>query len=261
MAADDEWRDPPEPELPPVFSVPETSAAKDTEDATPAKEKAVGSFSFYLSLIALLPTGMLTLLLALATWQLIFMESTCTFVAGVLGGSILAKIFIKRHISVLIHEAKHQIISNLVGNKSRGMKIEENSGHFEYSYSKKTTHYHAFIALAPYILPLFTLVLALIAFAVCREDHRIAALVVGVGYGADLLLNMRDISPIQTDINQIRGGYTIGLMYIAAWNFFILGLILTWAFQGMTGFAMLLEEFSTLFIIVHHYLRTPVTGD
>jgi hypothetical protein len=260
MAADDEWRDPPEPELALEPRIPEAPDVEEAKDPSTPKEKSVGGFSFYLSLFALLPTGILTLLLALATWQLSFMESTCTFIAGVVGGSVLAKIFIKGHISVLIHEFKHQIISNLVGNKSRGMKIGENSGHFEYAYSKKTTHYHAFISLAPYILPLFTFILSLIAFAVCREDHKLAALVVGIGYGADLLLNMRDISPIQTDINQIRGGYTIGLIYIAAWNFFILGVLLTWAFQGMTGFAMLLEEFSALFVMVHQYLRAPAPG-
>jgi hypothetical protein len=87
-----------------------------------------------------------------------------------------------------------------------------------------------------------------IALIFLRDDREIAAIIVGVGYGIDILLNMRDISPIQTDISLIRGGYTMGLAYIAAWNLLIAGLVFAWAFHGIKGLSMLLEDISLCFI-------------
>jgi len=214
----------------------------------------VGGFAFYLSLAALLPTGVLTVLLAVVTWEHSSAIPTGIFVTSALVGAFLAHSCVSGHISVLIHEFKHSVVSNLVGNKRKGMKVNERSGHFEYSYTKRTAHYNAFISLAPYILPLFTFICSLLAFALVRHNHERAAIVVGIGYGCDLLLNARDISPIQTDISLIRGGYKVGLLYIGAWNLVILGLLLAWVFKGTAGFVMLLEQFSLFFVKVHLYL-------
>jgi hypothetical protein len=209
--------------------------------------QTVGGFAFYLSLALLLPTGLLLFILAIIQIRHAEPRLAVVFLMSCLCGAALAKAVIRDHLSVLLHEFKHRLIANLVGNKFKGMKINKNSGHVVYTYTKKTAHYNAFISLAPYIVPIFTFVTTLIALASLRGDPLMILVVVGLGYGADLLLNIRDISPIQTDISLIRGGYSIGLLYIIAWNLMIAALVLAWAFQGIAGIGHLIQAVSEAF--------------
>jgi hypothetical protein len=241
-------------------------AAKDDAPVTPPRDRKkkkkddplepeiVGGFAFYLSLVVLFPAGSLTLALALTTWGLDSAAPTGIFIGSALLGAIAAQVLVRNHLSVLLHEFKHSVWSGFVGNKWKGLKVDRNSGHFEYAYSKQTAHHNAFISLAPYILPLFTFVGALLAFALFRHNHWLAVWLVGMAYGADLLLNMRDISPVQTDLSLIRGGYKVALSYIAAWNLALLGLVLAWVFNGVAGLLALLKAFSTFFLWLHAYL-------
>ena len=222
------------------------------EEDAPTEESLVGGFAFYLSLLALLPTGIL--FTSLTLYRARAADPTCVvnFALGALGGIALAHMFIRGHLSVFLHEFKHSLISNLVGNKHKGFRIGEASGHYQYSYTKRTAHYNAFISLAPYITPVFTFVAVAMALIFLRHDREVAAVVIGVGYGMDVLLNVRDISPIQTDISLIRGGYGMGLLYIAAWNLLTFGVLVAWVFQGSHGLLLLLEDISTCFI--HLYI-------
>jgi Peptidase M50B-like len=234
----------------------EPHEGEDAEESGQAPE-LVGGFAFFLSLLALLPTG---ILFASATlYRVRAADYTCTtrFCVAVLIGAALGQIFIRGHLSVLIHEFKHSLISNLVGNRHRGLKIGRHSGHYTYAYSKRTAHYNAFISLAPYITPVFTFVAVLVSLIFLREDRQFAAAVVGFGYGVDLILNMRDISPIQTDISLIKGGYGVGLLYIAAWNLLTFAMLLAWVFQGTHGLLLLLEDISACFV----YLYISLFGD
>jgi len=229
----------------------------DDEESVPSsdvqeKPDLVGGFAFFLSLAALLPTGLMFTTLTFFRLETANSTTTVNFIFAALAGAAIAQMFIRGHLSVFIHEFKHSLVSNLVGNRHKGMKIGERSGHYQYAYTKSTAHYNAFISLAPYITPVFTFFSILLALIFFREDREIASIVVGVGYGMDILLNMRDISPIQTDISLIRGGYTMGLAYIAAWNLLTAGLIFAWAFHGLRGLSMLLEDISTCFI--HLYI-------
>jgi hypothetical protein len=221
------------------------------------KQDLVGGFAFFLSLAALLPTGLMFTTLTFFRLETASVTTTIYFIFATLAGAAIAQMFIRGHLSVFIHEFKHSLVSNLVGNRHKGMRIGVNSGHYQYSYTKSTAHYNAFISLAPYITPVFTFFGVVIALVFLRHDRDIAALIVGLGYGMDILLNMRDISPIQTDISLIRGGYTMGLAYIAAWNFLIAGVVLAWAFHGLEGLSMLLEDISACFI----YLYIALFGD
>jgi len=228
-----------------------------SSDDEAEQQELVGGFAFYLSLAALLPTGVMFTTLTLLRLKSADSDATAAFIIAALIGATLAQMFIRGHLSVLIHEFKHSVISNLVGNRHRGLRIGRNSGHYQYAYSKRTAHYNAFISLAPYIVPVFTFISVIIALIFCREDRTTAAIVVGLGYGIDILLNMRDISPIQTDISLIRGGYGIGLLYIAGWNLMTAGLVFAWAFQGVHGLTLLLEDISACFI----YLYIALFGD
>lgn len=241
------------PSLPGAQKLSDNSTAPGILEDAPNDK--VGGFAFYLSLFALLPSGFLTLVLTGYTWHDESLVPTLFFCGASIVGIIAAKLCIKGRFSVLLHEFKHQIVSNLVGNKAKKLHVDVDSGHFEYAYSKQTSHFNAIISLAPYIVPLFTFVFALLAFAVARHDHATAAWIVGIGYGVDILLNSRDISPVQTDITEIRGGYWVGLLYILAWNLAIVGVLLAWVFHGLAGFSMLIHEFSALFFYLHAWLR------
>jgi hypothetical protein len=230
----------------------QASEPRPAERALP-KQAVVGGFAFFLSLAAILPTGLIVSSLALSLLSTESIGIAGVFACASLVGALCAHFFIKGHISVLIHEFKHSLISNLVGNKRKGMKIDRDSGYFEYAYSKETKHFNAFISVAPYIVPVFTFVAGLIAFALFRHEHMLATLVVGIGYGMDLVLNIRDISPIQTDLNLLRGGYRLGVLYVTAWNVLIFGLLLAWVLKGGAGLAHILESISIFFVEVHQW--------
>jgi hypothetical protein len=230
-------------------------------EAKPAASDVVGGFAFFLSLGAILPTGVILLALAVQLFSGESSKYAGSFVAAAGAGALCAHLFIKGHISVLIHEFKHSLVSNIVGNKRKGMKIGRDSGYFEYAYSKETKHFNAFISLAPYIVPVFTFVAALLAFATARHQHIAAVLLVGFGYGIDLVLNIRDISPVQTDLSLIRGGYRIGVLYVVAWNVLIFGFLTAWILGGISGWMHILESLSIFFVKVHQWYSHIPTSE
>ena len=243
---------------------PSTEGAKlpePTFETVPAvaKKKAgepVGGFAFFLSLSVLLPTGIFLTGLTLVNVRPVDVQALGTFGASWIAGMMLGHVLIKGHISVLIHESKHAVVSNFAGNKRKEMKVNKDSGHFVYSYTKHTAHFNALISLAPYILPVFTVVGLIASLAIFRNDHVLAALLVGMCYGIDTILNARDISPIQPDIHEIRGGFGIGLLYIFSWNLTIFALLLAWAFQGGSGILMLLEQTTAALMRIYLLVST-----
>jgi len=240
----------------------EKASRKSASDAPHkrSENERVGGFAFFLSLILLLPTGLVFFIVAIRQIRDADIADAAIFILAAILGMMVAHGCIRDHISVLIHEFKHSLISNLAGNKYKGMKIDRNSGHMEYAYTKRTAHYNAFISLAPYIVPIFTTIFSLIALSTSRHDPTMMVLIVGFGYGIDLLLNMRDISPIQTDISLIRGGYHVGLLYILAWNLVIAALALAWAFQGIAGIGLLFKTVCEAFIWLYFSLSGQTPG-
>lgn len=213
------------------------SRKNDKKKQKPAK---AGGLAFFVSLFMLLLLGGVNILHIPALWEPATSGNGGRFLLGVMLGAWLSYAFLKGHVSVLIHEFKHALISNLVGNKWKGMKVKENSGHFEYAYSKSTAAYNAFISVAPYWLPVFTLPLLGISLALWYGNHQLIVFVVGIGYGADLICNTRDISPIQTDLTEINGGYGVALIYVLAINIVVFSLLIAWVFQGLFGLKYLL---------------------
>jgi hypothetical protein len=224
-------------------------------------QSIVGGFAFFLSLAALFPTGFLFFILSVAQIRRADASLAVAFLGSCIFGALLSHSMIRDHFSVLLHEFKHALISNLVGNKNKKMKVNRNSGHLVYAYTKKTAHYNAFIALAPYIVPLFTLFATAVSLLFAQSDPVVAAIFIGLAYGTDLLLNIRDISPIQTDITLIRGGYSVGLLYILAWNLLTASLVLAWAFQGAAGIGELFSTVSQVFFKVYFLLSGAASED
>lgn len=200
------------------------------------KEKTtVGGFAFYLSL------SCLTFVALFNVWLLppLITEQTVSnwsyFGIGLFVGTWVALLGIRGKLSVFLHEFRHSVVSGLVGNRSRGMVYRGSSGHFKYEYTPKTAHYNALISLAPYFLPVFTFVGAFLAFILFRHSHQLMILVVSVGYGVDLVLNLRDISPIQTDLTTISGGYKVGLAFVVLMNVAIFTFVAAWVSQDLLG--------------------------
>lgn len=223
------------------------------------KQLRVGGFAFFSSLFFLIVLSILNFCFLTNLWNGEAQQHFFSFALGMVPGLFVAGYFIQGHTSVLIHEFKHSLLSGLVGNKARSLHVKKDSGHFEYEYTRLTAEYNAFISLAPYITPLFTVPAIILAFAVWRHSQDLMCAVIGMGYGVDLLLNMRDISRRQTDITMIKGGYRIGLLYIFAMNAAILSILLAWVFQGTLGLRYLLYGLWQMVLhIVAYYRAAPV---
>ena len=226
---------------------------KELEDTT---DQVVGGFAFFLSLFFLLPTAVLFLGIALRQVQHGELSAAITFLASLCTGLAIAHYGIRGHFSVLIHEWKHEVVSSLVGNRNKRMEVSQHTGSLQYEYTKKTAHYNAFISLAPYILPVFTFIGTLTSLAVGPAYQTAPLVLVGICYGIDLLMNTRDISPVQTDISLIRGGYGVGLLYILSWNMLTAGVVVAWVFNGISGISAQFEAMLLIFISLY----SAITG-
>ena len=151
-------------------------------------------------------------------------------------GILVSRAILVYFISVFIHESKHMVASLIAGNKIKGMQVGMQEGHLEYEYTKDTAGYNAFIALAPYIMPLFTLIGFILGICFPSEGNTRLLLMLGLGVGIDFIMNTRDIGPHQTDFQSIRGGFPVGLVYVLSVNVLILAAVLTWVLGGFDGF-------------------------
>ena len=196
---------------------------------------SIGGAPFLLSLFCLLLLSVLNCTLLPFLWNESARDNFLQFVIGGIFGAFAVGIFIRGHTSVFFHEFKHSLLSGLAGNKAKGMKIQRDSGHFEYEYTEETAYYNSLIALAPYFFPLCTLISLPIAILSFQNSHLLGVIVVGIGYGADLMMGLRDISPHQSDIYKIKGGYLVAIAYLTAMHLTILTFLLSWIFQGWLG--------------------------
>lgn len=204
-------------------------------------DSPVGGITFFISLIFLLFISVNNLIFLPGLVNFAALATLGILILGFILGCFSASFLIRGHASVFLHELKHRIVSNLVGNKEKDLVVKKNSGHFEYEFSQKTAHYNAIISLAPYCLPLFSLPLLLIALVFFHTNMNLVVVCLGLGMGIDFILNKRDISPYQTDISSIRGGYRIGLTYIFAMNCAWSTFLLAWIIKGNSGLLHLLS--------------------
>lgn len=217
----------------------------------------VGGIVFYTSLVCLLFLAVHNgyLLPALLFHQVQSGYRVAEFMLGAAFGCWFASMFINGHLSVLFHETKHSVFSGLVGNKAKKMKVKKDTGSFQYTYTNATKDYNAFIALAPYWMPLFTVPTVGAVALLVGQPSLVSLFAVGAAYGADTFMNVRDIHPKQTDILNINGGYKIGLLYIVAMNLALLTILLAWVMQGVFGLKLLLYGLWRLMVGVVAYYQ------
>ncbi len=222
-----------------------------------SESNPVGGFAFYLSLLFLcfLAAVNTATLLQIQSREVLprFLTFAAVFVCGY-GG---AKYLFPERFCVFVHELKHSIISNLAGNRAKKMKFGAESGSFTYQYTKRTAAYNAFIALAPYLVPLFTVVGLPFAIFGLPGTPLLQIGAAGLLFGADSALNLRDFSPQQTDITGIRGGYLIGALYIIAMNVTLSSILLAWVTRDVPGLSALV---STLWHLTTEGVQALRTG-
>jgi hypothetical protein len=157
------------------------------------------------------------------------------FVPGFVLGLLIGKFCFSERFTVAIHEYKHFFWAKMMGNQAKVSQVRMHTGKVEFKYTKDTEAYNAFVALAPYILPVFTVLCMILSLLIFREDHAWAVLGTALGVGIDLILNFKDVSPTQSDIYLIRGGYTVGLMYIVFMNFALASILAFWISRDWIG--------------------------
>lgn len=204
------------------------------------KRKALGGVVFLTSFAVLVFLALLNFVNLPALWDSHAKANWVQFLMGFISGFFVAGLVIRGHISVFLHEFKHALLSGLVGNKAKGLIVKGDSGRFSYSYTKETEHYNAFISLAPYWFPLFTLPVFIVGLFFVATKFTLFLLLLGVAYGIDCRINVRDISPIQTDFSNILGGFLVGLGYVIAMNAVIFSIVSAWVSQGFFGLKYLL---------------------
>lgn len=204
---------------------------KKEKDVTGQK---MGGLSFYLALTALAIIASVNLLNIWPVLALGSSERWLAFLFGIATGAALYSLLLEGSTHVFIHELKHAVLAALVGNRIKDMKFDSQTGHLRYSFSKRTAHFNAMIALAPYWLPLFTVPALLLLFTPYREAWS-SLLVFGIAYGIDLITGARDIGRHQTDLTLIRGGFWFALIYILSWHTIILTYLLAWVCNGTAG--------------------------
>lgn len=206
------------------------------------KFKKTGGIPFFISLISVYIISIFNLYNLPALFDSYGLRRLCYFIGGLAIGYLFADTFVRGKFSVFLHETKHAIVSGLVGNKPEDLKVEKDTGKFIYSYTKDTAKYNALIALAPYFLPLAFFFSTLVSFFFFYDNAVVYLIILGGGFSFDFVLNIRDVSPIQTDIKHITGGYNVGVSFIIGMNAFIFTSLLAFVLQELYGLKYVVYE-------------------
>lgn len=206
-----------------------------------AKEQSVGGVAFFFGFLSLV-----FVLVLLIIFMLLFIRGAeiarlPTFALSLLVGFIASKFFITRNNGVYFHECRHAFVSGLVGNKAVKMEVERKTGSFEYKYSKDTAKYNALISLAPYTLPLWSV----LSFVLVLIAPLPATILIGLGLGADVEQWWRDLSPHQSDLTQITGGVLVGILFVVVSELVTIALLTSVALLG-AGFFPAFGEYLLL---------------
>lgn len=202
----------------------------------------IGGVAFFFSYVFSLPLALIGLSTA---HQVISTADSFTLwllLAGLLLGWWFGYTLLRGQISVLIHEYKHALLALLVGNKWKKLKLKGMSGSFQYSYTQDTAEYNAFISLAPYFLPVITFIGLLLYPILHHANTEGALLFLAAIHGTELYLQLKDATPIQTDLTGIKGGYFVALGYIFAANACITSLLILWLVGGNDGLQIFGQE-------------------
>ena len=225
------------------------------------EEEKVGGIWFYLSLLFIL----ISILIFLPNWVLlVFHDSSFSrwrqFIGAFFFGIGFTVVVIRGGLNTAIHELKHKALSGMIGNRAKKVAIEGGEGSFEYEYTETTAKYNAFISLAPYFLPLFSiLTFPFWGFRFGWGDA-VRIMILGAAYGIDIMTAIRDIGPHQTDFSGIRGGYRVGLFYVVTINILVWMFISAWIVGDFHAIGKLLQDTVYQFFMLTLKVKGTVTN-
>jgi len=175
-----------------------------------------GKLVFFSALLATLLLAWVLSLGSLRIVQSISQERIVGAMLGALIGLSAALLFVRGRFAVFLHEKRHAVVANLSGHKMGKMKLRNEHGSFEFSYSPQRAHMNVFVALAPYILPLALPFFLLIAATVLESSAGVRSAVIAGAFTFDLAVCFREIHPHQTDFQLVPGGILPSLIFIVA---------------------------------------------
>jgi len=153
------------------------------------------------------------------------------FMAGIIAYLVVhAVIFKPSYLYVLSHELMHAIAALLSGGRVRSIKVSSRGG------STAVTKSNIFIALSPYLIPFYTIIIAAVWFGikfftkseVCYEFFLFA---IGFTLTFHIVLTIDFLKIKQTDL--LHAGYFFSICLIYIVNVIILAAIFSYLFKSM----------------------------
>ncbi|MDP8230454.1 MAG: hypothetical protein P9L93_05045 [Candidatus Gorgyraea atricola] len=156
-------------------------------------------------------------------------ESGILFILGALAYSVLHLVFVKLDfLYVLGHELTHAIATFFSGGKVKGMKVSSRGG------SIRTTTPNLFVALAPYLIPGYTVFIALLYFLLSffTDVDRFSGIfifLIGFTLMFHLSYTAQSIREKQSDL--IKSGYLFSISFLYIVNLVIVFAIVSFLFN------------------------------
>lgn len=152
------------------------------------------------------------------------------FIWGIVIYVILHLLFYKpAYLYVLGHEAVHAGMAWIFGGKIKSFKVSEKGGQVA------TDKSNFIIELAPYFVPIYTIIIAVIYFVVSRSYPIKGAtflFLIGFTLAFHIVSTVETMKIKQPDI--IRSGYIFSIVIVYIINIIIISLIFSLTFQGFS---------------------------
>jgi hypothetical protein len=149
-----------------------------------------------------------------------------------------ALVFKPSYLYVLSHELMHAVATLLSGGGVKAIKVSSKGG------SVVSTKSNIFIALSPYFIPLYVIIVVLLWLGAkfllkIHINHGLFLFTIGFTLAFHIVLTIDFLKIRQTDL--LRAGYIFSICLIYIVNVIIIGLIFSFLFNSMV-FAEFLQE-------------------
>jgi hypothetical protein len=153
------------------------------------------------------------------------------FLIGIISYLVVhAVVFKPSYLYVLSHELMHAIATLISGGRIRSIKVSSKGG------SVATTKNNIFIALSPYFLPLYTIIVVVVWLGLkffLKTDMGYSFFLFAIGFtlAFHIVLTIDFLKIRQTDL--LHAGYLFSICIIYIINLVIIGLIFSFLFKSM----------------------------
>jgi len=205
----------------------------------------MGKFWKFFIAVILLPTAFFALWqLGRVVFDLVFVsKSVLFFIAGaVIYAAVHIKIYNFSRLYVLAHEGMHALAALFFGYKVHSMKVKEDSGQV------KMSDINAAVVLAPYVVPLYFLIGALVCFILYKTGYDNAwwvssfAAVLGFLWGFHILHTVKTLTETTQPDLKAAGGKTFSLVVIVVVNILFALIITAVIFPGHVSLFSALKD-------------------